>query len=99
MIFILGRVKRFCGLFLCKVVLLVTCNRGIKNSQSSVQWSCFELILIITGFFMIKATRVEVPDVISAEQRSFIVLTFFSADSENMINISADQLCFRADQL
>ena len=44
-------------------------------------------------------TRVEDPEVISAEQRCFIVLTFFSADSENMINISADQLCFRADQL
>ena len=44
-------------------------------------------------------TRVEVPEVISAEQRCFIVLTFFSADSENMINISADQLCFRAGQL
>ena len=39
------------------------------------------------------------PDVISAEQRCSIVLTFFSADSENTINISADQLCFRADQL
>ena len=44
-------------------------------------------------------SRVEVPEVISAEQRCFIVLTFFSADSENTINISADQLCFRADQL
>ena len=44
-------------------------------------------------------TRVEIPEVISAEQRCFRVLTFFSADSENMINISAVQLCFRADQL
>ena len=44
-------------------------------------------------------TRDEVPEVISAEHRCFIVLTFFSADSENMKNISADQLCFRADQL
>ena len=44
-------------------------------------------------------SRVEVPEVISAEQCCFIVLTFFSADSENMKNISADQLCFRADQL
>ena len=44
-------------------------------------------------------TRVEVPEVISAEQRCFIVFTFFNADSENMINISADKLCFRADQL
>ena len=44
-------------------------------------------------------SRVEVPQVISAEQSCFIVLTFFSADSENVINISADQLCFKADQL
>ena len=29
-------------------------------------------------------TRVEVPELISAEQRCFIVLTFFSADSEDM---------------
>ena len=36
-------------------------------------------------------TRVEAPEVISAEERCFIVLTFFSADSENMINISAVQ--------
>ena len=42
--------------------------------------------------FCEKITRVEVPEVISAEQRCFIVLTFFSADSENMKNISADQL-------
>ena len=51
------------------------------------------------AFLVQVITRVEVPEVISAEQRCFIVLTFFSADSENMINISADQLCFRADQL
>ena len=44
-------------------------------------------------------TRIEIPEVISAEQHCFIVSTFFSADSEKMINISADQLCFRADQL
>ena len=45
------------------------------------------------------STRVEVPEIISAEQRCFIVLTFFSADSEDMKKISADQLCFSADQL
>ena len=56
-----------------------------RNSTEKLKWNI--------------ATRVEVPEVISAEQRCFIVLTFFSADSENMINISADQLCFRADQL
>ena len=37
-------------------------------------------------------TRVEVPETISAERRCFKVLTFFNADSENMKNISADQL-------
>ena len=46
-----------------------------------------------------RGTRAEVPETINAEQRLFIVLTFFSADSENMKNISSDQLCFRADQL
>ena len=51
------------------------------------------------GTLKLTTSRVEVPEVISAEQRCFIVLTFFSADSENMINISADQLCFRAEQL
>ena len=55
--------------------------------------------MIVVAFFLILITRVEVPEVISAEQRCFIVFTFFSADSENMINNSADQLCFRADQL
>ena len=44
-------------------------------------------------------SRVEIPEIISAEQRCFIVLTFFSADSEHMKKISADQLCFSADQL
>ena len=43
---------------------------------------------------MLKGARVEVAEVISAEQRCFIVLTFLSADSENMKNISADLLCF-----
>ena len=36
-------------------------------------------------------TRVEIPQTISAERRCFIVLTFFSADSEKMKNISAEQ--------
>ena len=49
--------------------------------------------------YLIITTRVEVPEINSAEQRCFIVLTFFSADSEEMKNISADQLCFSADQL
>ena len=44
-------------------------------------------------------TRFEVSEVISAEQRWFSYLTFFRADSEDMKNISADQLYFRADQL
>ena len=43
--------------------------------------------------------RVEIPEMISSEQRFFRDLTFFSADSENMKNINADQHCFRADQL
>ena len=46
-------------------------------------------------------SRVEVWEVISAEQRCFIVLTFFSADSENMINISAvfsESALFRTEQ-
>ena len=41
---------------------------------------------------MSNTTRVEVPEIISAEQRCFRDLTFFSADSENMKNVSADQL-------
>ena len=40
--------------------------------------------------------RVEVPEIISAEQRYFRDLAFFSADLEDMINIGAEQLCFRA---
>ena len=42
---------------------------------------------------------IEVPEIMSAEQRCFRNLTFFSADSENMENLSADQRRFRADQL
>ena len=42
---------------------------------------------------------VEVPEIVSAEQSCFIVLTFFRADSEDMKIISADQLCFSADHL
>ena len=50
-------------------------------------------------FIFFHYNRVEVPEIISAEQRCFIDLTLFSADSENMKNISANQLCFGADQL
>ena len=42
--------------------------------------------------------RIEVPEITSAEQPCFRVLTFFSADSENTQNTSADQWCFRSDQ-
>ena len=42
--------------------------------------------------YLRKITRVEVPEIIGAEKRSFRVLTFFSADSENLKNIIADQL-------
>ena len=45
------------------------------------------------------APRVEVPEIISAEKRCFRVLTFLSADLENMRNISADQFCIGADEL
>ena len=44
------------------------------------------------GFLSI--TKVEVP-----ASHCFRYSTFISADSENMRNISADQLCFRADEL
>ena len=61
---------------------------------------CIGFITISSLPFQLHITsRVEVPEIISAEQRCFIVLTFFSADSEEMKNISADQLCFSADQL
>ena len=43
--------------------------------------------------------RVDVPETISAEQRYFRDLKVFSADAENMKNISTDYLCFIADQL
>ena len=39
------------------------------------------------------------PEIIGAEQRCFRDLTFFSAESENMKNISAVRCCFRTDQL
>ena len=45
-----------------------------------------------------RACRVEVPEIISCEHSCFRDLTFFSADSEKMKNISADQLCFIAEQ-
>ena len=48
---------------------------------------------------IIQLSRVEVPKLISSEQRYFRVLRFLNADSENMKNISTDQLCLRADQL
>ena len=61
----------------------------------------FSVVLCLTTFspLLVIITRVEVPEIISAEQRCFIVLTFFSADSEDMKKISADQLFFGADQL
>ena len=44
-------------------------------------------------------SRVELPVIFSAEQCCFKDSTFFGADSENMKDISAYQLCLRADQL
>ena len=38
------------------------------------------------------------PEIISAEQRCFRDLTFFSADSKNMKNIRGNQCCIRSDQ-
>ena len=44
------------------------------------------------------ASRVKLPEAISAGQSYFRDLRFFRADSEDMKSISPDQLCFRADQ-
>ena len=41
---------------------------------------------------IIQLSRVEVPKLISSEQRYFRVLRFLNADSENMKNISSDFL-------
>ena len=43
--------------------------------------------------------RVEVPEIINSEQCCCRDLTFFSADSENMRNISRDQYCFTRNQI
>ena len=89
---------------------MVYVSRRTHDETSLTPSEVRELLLIVmNAMFFESVTRAEVPEVISAEQRCFIVLAFFSADSENMINISADsenminisadQLCFRADQL
>ena len=51
---------------------------------------CFEKINSKLAYFC--SARVEVPEVISAEQRCFRDLTFFRADSEEMKKIRGDQL-------
>ena len=89
-------------------VFLLTKSKGpfVARSPGELPWISHRSLGLISIFreerqqsTQTQCSRVEVAEVISAEQRCFIVLTFFSADSENMINISADQLYFRADQL
>ena len=60
----------------------------------------YKILLLDQKFHRVihRVPQVEVPVIFSSEQRCFRVLTIFSAETGNIKNISADQLCFRADQ-
>ena len=72
------------------LLLFIWCLSLLTCAQFRIE---FQLLVVWRN------ARVEVPEIISAEQRCCIVMTFFSADSEDMKKISADQLCFSTDQL
>ena len=91
-----------------KYCLIKLLNEKKRCKLSCQIWKYLNQLLIvleIVGEYTVvfwkngTPTEVEVLEIIIAEQRCFIVLTFFAADSENMKNISAVQLSFRADQL